>query len=102
MVVSDAILDWSCSGVTVQLFDRAGVLYGEVARFVLRLLGFRSRSTQAAKKAALQRKGEGAAPKSELGPHVPQQAPGFPTRRLPPPRPGMPGGGGWDNLWPSN
>ena len=29
--------------VSVQLFDRSGVLYGELARFVLRLLGIRTK-----------------------------------------------------------
>jgi len=28
----------------LQLFDRSGLLYGELARFVLRLLGIRSKS----------------------------------------------------------
>ncbi|KAJ6824819.1 peroxisomal membrane protein 13 [Iris pallida] len=28
----------------LQLFDRSGMLYGELARFVLRLLGFRTKS----------------------------------------------------------
>ncbi|CAD5176456.1 unnamed protein product [Musa acuminata subsp. malaccensis] len=27
----------------LQLFDRSGLLYGELARFVLRILGFRTR-----------------------------------------------------------
>lgn len=32
-----------CYMVSLQLFDRSGVLYGELARFVLRLLGIRAK-----------------------------------------------------------
>lgn len=37
------ILSSQQSGVLLQLFDRSGMLYGELARFVLRLLGIRTK-----------------------------------------------------------
>eukprot|EP00249_Psilotum_nudum_P017547 c26382_g2_i1 orf=732-1595(-) len=56
----------------LQLFDRTGVLYGELARFVLRLLGFRT------------------------GKRVHPKAGG---RELPSIEGPKEGGGAWDNLW---
>eukprot|EP00475_Leptophrys_vorax_P022179 TRINITY_DN30180_c0_g1_i1.p2 TRINITY_DN30180_c0_g1~~TRINITY_DN30180_c0_g1_i1.p2 ORF type:complete len:177 (-),score=2.27 TRINITY_DN30180_c0_g1_i1:249-704(-) len=80
----------------LQLCDRAGVLYGEVARFVLRLLGFRSR--------AAARTGKKGAAKGQVGPAAGVKATG--TRALPPSAAStaaaagaIPPGAAWDSLW---
>jgi len=70
----------------MQLFDRSGLLYGELARFVLRLLGIRSKSKKV-------------------------HPPGPNGQRLPGPYnssgdvnyieapKAAPSGGSWDNVW---
>ncbi|KAL4425790.1 hypothetical protein ABPG75_009806 [Micractinium tetrahymenae] len=85
----------------LQLLDRFGSLYGELARFVLRLLGFRPKD-----KAQKQQTPADSAPAGMQ--QLPQVVPG-PSRPAAKPRglPGMPaaapaagaGGGQWDSLW---
>lgn len=70
----------------LQLLDRFGSLYGELARFVLRLLGFKPRDK---------------APPGQLQLQQHQQHLGGPPG-MPPPPPQQPGGGGgapWDGVW---
>lgn len=69
----------------LQLLDRAGSLYGELARFVLRLLGFCPREKAAA-----------------LAPGQPGQQQGQQQGKLAERAPGQAGGGAaspWDSLW---
>ncbi|XP_050206702.1 peroxisomal membrane protein 13 [Mercurialis annua] len=68
----------------LQLFDRTGVLYGELARFVFRLLGIRTKP----------RKVQGPGPDGRPTPHNPHGNQNFIE--------GGPKGaptGGWDNVW---
>ncbi|KAJ7296997.1 hypothetical protein O6H91_01G041300 [Diphasiastrum complanatum] len=67
----------------LQLCDRAGVLYGELARFVLRLLGFRTRARERSKAASRALLGSG----TKLG----NDSQGMPK-----------GDGTWDNVWSDN
>ncbi|KAL3687456.1 hypothetical protein R1sor_013765 [Riccia sorocarpa] len=74
----------------LQLCDRAGVLYGELARFVLRLLGFRTGAKARARSKAAARALEG-------GDIHPGQQPGQEMMVKPSaPEPA------WDNVWPEN
>jgi peroxin-13 len=43
------IFECRLTSASVQLFDRAGTLYGELARFVLRLLGLRTKKMEEAR-----------------------------------------------------
>jgi peroxin-13 len=93
----------------LQLLDRFGSLYGELARFVLRLLGFKPKD----KKAAAQEGPPGAVQPQQPGMPGPVAAPGHPAakHRGLPGLPGAPmrpaagaaaaasGGGQWDSLW---
>jgi peroxin-13 len=51
----------------LQLLDRFGSLYGELARFVLRLLGFRSKEKPAGEAAAAGGAGAGVLPATRAG-----------------------------------
>lgn len=66
----------------LQLFDRSGMLYGELARFVLRLLGIRTKS----------RKVHPPGPDGPSGPQNPRYIEG----------PKIEPSGGWDNVWGGN
>ncbi|KAL6989570.1 Peroxisomal membrane protein PAS20 [Sarracenia purpurea var. burkii] len=62
----------------LQLLDRSGVLYGELARFVLRLLGIRTKPKKVQ-------------PPGSHNPHGRQNS-------IEGPKP-APGGGAWDSVW---
>lgn len=70
----------------LQLFDRSGLLYGELARFVLRILGIRTKP----------KKVQPHAPHMPQGPHSPN---GYENNVD---GPKVPPSGGWDNLWGGN
>ncbi len=72
---------------------RAGSLYGELARFIFRMLGIRTK----AKEAQLQPNGQkpGAPPGQPRTNPLPG-LPGAPTHR---PTPQSAGGTNWDNVW---
>ena len=71
-----------------QLFDRGGMLYGELARFVLRMLGVRTKPRK------MQQPPQG--PNGLPLPHQPHGNQNF----IEGPKGGAaPGGGGWDNVW---
>ncbi|KAF8091505.1 hypothetical protein N665_0444s0019 [Sinapis alba] len=77
----------------LQLFDRGGMLYGELARFVLRMLGVR---TKPRKMQQQQQQPQG--PNGLPLPHQPQGNQNY----IGDPKSGAaPGGGagGWDNVW---
>lgn len=77
----------------LQLCDRAGVLYGELARFVLRLLGFRTGAKARARSKAAARALEG----GDMHPGHPGHQPGQDIIVKPnAPEPA------WDNMWPDN
>lgn len=65
----------------MQLFDRSGMLYGELARFVFRLLGVRTRPNKIQ-------------PPGANGPHGPQNYIEQPK--------GAPAGSSWDGVWGNN
>ncbi|XP_010258482.1 PREDICTED: peroxisomal membrane protein 13-like [Nelumbo nucifera] len=67
----------------LQLFDRSGVLYGELARFVLRLLGIRRKP----------RKGHIPGPDGLPGPHNPQGGQNYIEGPKAAPS------GSWDSVW---
>lgn len=67
----------------LQLFDRSGLLYGELARFVLRLLGIRTKPKKVQ-------------PPGFQGPHNPHGNQNYIEG------PKVPASGGWDNLWGEN
>ncbi|CAD5322379.1 unnamed protein product [Arabidopsis thaliana] len=72
----------------LQLFDRGGMLYGELARFVLRMLGVRTRPRK------MQQPPQG--PNGLPLPHQPHGNQNY----LEGPKTAAPGGGGgWDNVW---
>lgn len=70
----------------MQLFDRTGLLYGELARFVLRLLGIRTKP----------RKVQGQGPDGLPAPHNPHGNQNY----IEGPK-GAPSGA-WDNVWGDN
>ncbi|KAK6937926.1 hypothetical protein RJ641_031434 [Dillenia turbinata] len=70
----------------LQLFDRSGMLYGELARFVLRLLGIRTKP----------RKVHPPGPEALPGPHHPQGNQNYIEG------PKAPQGGAWDTVWGDN
>lgn len=70
----------------LQLFDRSGLLYGELARFVLRLLGIRTKP----------KKGQPPGPHGIQGPHNSHGNQNYIEGPKAPPS------GGWDNLWGDN
>ncbi|XP_027107380.2 peroxisomal membrane protein 13 isoform X1 [Coffea arabica] len=70
----------------LQLFDRSGLLYGELARFVLRILGIRTKP----------KKGQPPGPHGLQGPHNPHGNQNYIEGPKAPPS------GGWDNLWGDN
>ncbi|KAK9287357.1 hypothetical protein L1049_015774 [Liquidambar formosana] len=70
----------------LQLFDRSGLLYGELARFVLRLLGIRSKP----------RKVYPPSPDGLLGPHNPHQNQNYIEG------PKVAPSGAWDSVWGDN
>lgn len=74
-------------GALLQLLDRFGSLYGELARFVLRLLGFRPKDKQQQAQHAQQQAAVGTA-------GVPSRQPA--GRALAPP---TPAGSAWEGLW---
>lgn len=90
-------------------FCRFGSLYGELARFVLRLLGFKPKDKKAAQQEGppgaagpQQQQQQLGAPAPALGhpaakPHGLPGMPGAPAR--PGAAAGAPGGGQWDSLW---
>uniref|UniRef100_A0A2C9UU05 Peroxin-13 n=1 Tax=Manihot esculenta TaxID=3983 RepID=A0A2C9UU05_MANES len=67
----------------LQLFDRTGLLYGELARFVLRLLGIKTKP----------RKVEGPGPNGLPAPHNPHGNQNYIEGPKSAPS------GGWDNVW---
>lgn len=69
----------------LQLFDRSGMLYGELARFVLRLLGIRTKPNKVHP------------PGGEGLPGPPNGAPGNQNYIQGPKT--APGGGAWDSVW---
>ncbi|KAL1211983.1 Peroxisomal membrane protein 13 [Cardamine amara subsp. amara] len=72
----------------LQLFDRGGMLYGELARFVLRLLGVRTKPRK------MQQPPQG--PNGLPLPHQPHGNQNY----IEGPKAAAPGGGGgWDNVW---
>lgn len=71
---------WYC---LAQLFDRTGLLYGELARFVLRLLGIKTKP----------RKVEGPGPNGLPAPHNPHGNQNYIEGPKSAPS------GGWDNVW---
>ncbi|CAL5386163.1 unnamed protein product [Camellia sinensis] len=71
----------------LQLFDRSGLLYGELARFVLRLLGIRTKP----------KKVQPSGPDLSLGPHNPHGGQNY----IEGPKAG-PSGGPWDSVWGGN
>ncbi|KAK2966602.1 hypothetical protein RJ640_025287, partial [Escallonia rubra] len=70
----------------LQLFDRSGLLYGELARFVLRLLGIRTKAN----------KGNLPGPNGLPGPQNPQGGQSYIQGPKAAP------GGGWDGVWGNN
>ncbi|CAF1936261.1 unnamed protein product [Brassica napus] len=76
----------------LQLFDRGGMLYGELARFVLRMLGVR---TKPRKMQQQQQQPQG--PNGLSLPHQPHGNHNY----IEGPKTAAPGGGGggWDNVW---
>ncbi|KAJ7559039.1 hypothetical protein O6H91_04G066800 [Diphasiastrum complanatum] len=68
----------------LQLCDRTGVLYGELARFVLRILGFRTRGRAKSKAASRAL--------TNVGTKLGNDSHGMPKE----------GDGAWDNLWLDN
>ncbi|KAF3605138.1 hypothetical protein DY000_02051208 [Brassica cretica] len=76
----------------LQLFDRGGMLYGELARFVLRMLGVR---TKPRKMQQQQQQPQG--PNGLSLPHQPHGNQNY----IEGPKTAAPGGGGggWDNVW---
>lgn len=76
----------------LQLFDRSGLLYGELARFVLRILGVRTKPKQF----------------NVPGPHPhghlpgPQDHPHGNQNLIQGPKAPSTSSGGWDNLWGAN
>ncbi|XP_010464388.1 PREDICTED: peroxisomal membrane protein 13-like [Camelina sativa] len=74
----------------LQLFDRGGMLYGELARFVLRMLGVRTKPRK------MQQPPQG--PNGRPLPHQPNGNQNYiEGPKAAAPAPG--GGGGWDNVW---
>lgn len=71
----------------LQLFDRSGVLYGELARFVLRVLGIKTKP----RKVNQQPLGPNGLPLP--GPH------NFPVNQNYIEGPKAPAGAAWDNVW---
>ncbi|KAL9140791.1 hypothetical protein ABFS82_14G060600 [Erythranthe guttata] len=69
----------------LQLFDRSGMLYGELARFVLRILGVRSKHMKVH-------------PPGMEGPPGPHNHPGN-HNYMEGPKPAAPSGGAWDGVW---
>ena len=67
----------------LQLFDRGGLLYGELARFVLRLLGIRTKPSKV----------QGPVPEGLPAPHDPRGNQNFIEGPKAAPT------GGWDNVW---
>ncbi|CAN1781330.1 Peroxisomal membrane protein 13 [Linum perenne] len=67
----------------LQFFDHSGMLYGELARFVLRVLGVKTKP----------KKLEGPAPGGHPSPHNPH---GYQNQIQ---APKAAGGAGWDNVW---
>ncbi|CAN8269555.1 unnamed protein product [Cochlearia groenlandica] len=72
----------------LQLFDRGGMLYGELARFVLRFLGVRTKPTKMQKQ-----------PQGPNGLPLPHQPHGNQNNIEGPKPAATGGGGGWDNVW---
>ena len=70
-----------------QLFDRSGMLYGELARFVLRLLGIRTKPKK------VQPSGPDGLPLP--GPHNTHMN----RNMIEGPKVGPGPGGSWDNVW---
>lgn len=70
----------------MQLFDRSGMLYGELARFVLRLLGIKTKP----------RKLNQQTPNGLPGPHNLHGNQNYIEGPKPAP------GGAWDNVWGEN
>ncbi|GAV68401.1 hypothetical protein CFOL_v3_11904 [Cephalotus follicularis] len=70
----------------LQLFDRSGMLYGELARFVLRILGIKTKP----------RKAHGPGPDGLPGHHNPHEKPNYIEGPKAAPS------GAWDNLWGDN
>lgn len=79
-----------CSCLLLQLFDRSGLLYGELARFALRLLGIKTKPRK------LQQQGPGALPGPD--PKGQNYIEGPPGQNL---IEGSSKGatGSWDNVW---
>ncbi|KAJ0234080.1 Peroxisomal membrane protein 13 [Hirschfeldia incana] len=76
----------------LQLFDRGGMLYGELARFVLRMLGVRTKPRKMQQ------------PQGPNGQPLPHQPHGNNPNYIEGPKAaaapgGGGGGGGWDNVW---
>ena len=83
------------SELTVTLSCRAGSLYGELARFIFRMLGFKTK----AKEGQLQVPGQ----KPPVAPGQPRTSPlpglpGAPTQHRSP-HPTVGGGSNWDSVW---
>ncbi|XP_010547186.1 PREDICTED: peroxisomal membrane protein 13 isoform X2 [Tarenaya hassleriana] len=78
----------------LQLFDRGGLLYGELARFVLRILGVKTKP----------RKMHPVGPDGLPLPHQPHDPHGNQNYLEGPKMAAAPngGGGGWDNVWGHN
>ncbi|CAN8269975.1 unnamed protein product [Cochlearia groenlandica] len=72
----------------LQLFDRGGMLYGELARFVLRLLGVKTKPRQMQQQ-----------PQGPNGLPLPHQPHGNQNFIEGPKAAASGGGGGWDNVW---
>ncbi|RID64248.1 hypothetical protein BRARA_E03195 [Brassica rapa] len=72
----------------LQLFDRGGMLYGELARFVLRMLGVRTKPRKMQQQ-----------PQGPNGLPLPHQPHGNQNYLEGPKAAAAPGGGGWDNVW---
>lgn len=73
-----------------QLFDRSGILYGELARFVLRVLGIKIKSRKQIARPHEQLPEPGSRQNQNLieGPKVAEVATS-----------GAPAGAAWDNVW---
>lgn len=75
----------------LQLLDRAGSLYGELARFIFRMLGIKTK----AREAQMQSGQKPGAPPGQPRTNPLPGLPGAPTHRAPQ----QPGAGNWDSVW---
>ena len=89
MVLDPCIQPWILVSLAVLLLCRAGSLYGELARFILRVLGYKGKPKQAMDPAA----GNPAGPPGAGRPALP----GLPAPGLPAP-PGAPAQD-WNSVW---